>query len=62
MTAATGHLQSGPWTGATLWTLPGNTRADRFYEAAGWRRDGATKQEQTPHGLLHQVRYRIDLR
>ena len=62
MAAVLDHLRAGPRDQATLWTLCGNSRADRFYEASGWQRDGGAKDEETPHGLLHEVRYRIDLR
>ncbi len=43
---------------ATLWVLDTNERARRFYEAAGWWPDGATKEDQRPGGVLHEVRYR----
>jgi len=42
---------------AVLWVLDTNERARRFYEAAGWRPDGATKTEDRPGGSLHEVRY-----
>jgi GNAT superfamily N-acetyltransferase len=46
---------------ATLWVLVTNERARRFYEAGGWRPDGAEKEES--HGLegiaLHEMRYTI---
>jgi hypothetical protein len=43
--------------GAVLWVLDTNERARRFYEAAGWRPDGATKTEDRPGGKLQEVRY-----
>jgi L-amino acid N-acyltransferase YncA len=43
---------------ATLWVLAGNQRARRFYEAAGWRADGATRVEPREGYDLHEVRYR----
>ncbi len=43
---------------ATLWVLCENRRARRFYEAAGWQTDDATKEEERPGGTLHEVRYR----
>jgi ribosomal protein S18 acetylase RimI-like enzyme len=43
--------------GAILWVLGANERARRFYEAAGWRLDGATKTEDRPGGKLQEVRY-----
>jgi GNAT superfamily N-acetyltransferase len=46
---------------ATLWVLVTNERARRFYEAGGWRPDGAEKAES--HGfegtLLPEMRYAI---
>ena len=46
---------------ATLWVLDANARARRFYEAAGWRSDGASKVEERPGAALHEVRYAVDL-
>ncbi|MFI9453974.1 GNAT family N-acetyltransferase [Amycolatopsis sp. NPDC052450] len=48
---------------ATLWVLDTNDRAQRFYAAAGWQPDGATKTDTMPGEdiLLSEVRYRIDL-
>ncbi|WP_409490107.1 N-acetyltransferase family protein [Amycolatopsis sp. cmx-11-12] len=48
---------------ATLWVLDSNVRAQRFYSAAGWVPDGATKSDTMPGEdvLLSEVRYRIDL-
>jgi ribosomal protein S18 acetylase RimI-like enzyme len=43
---------------ATLWVLATNERARRFYEAAGWRPDGAEKTEPFSTTELHEVRYR----
>lgn len=51
-------VRSQGFTDATLWVLDSNRRARRFYEAAGWHADGATKQEERPGGILHEVRYR----
>jgi GNAT superfamily N-acetyltransferase len=45
---------------ATLWVLDTNVRARRFYEAAGWQPDGATKVEDRPGASLHEVRYAIE--
>jgi GNAT superfamily N-acetyltransferase len=42
----------------TLWVLRDNVRARRFYEAAGWRPDGAEKIEERPDAELAEVRYR----
>lgn len=46
---------------ATLWALDTNMRARRFYGAAGWTMDGATKRD-TRHGvMLSEARYRRPL-
>ena len=39
---------------ALLWVLRGNEPAERFYEADGWRRDGASRWED-PWGVRSQV-------
>ena len=44
----------------TLWVLRQNDRGRRFYEAAGWRPDGAQKVETRPGASLDEVRYRWD--
>lgn len=44
---------------ATLWVLATNARATHFYEMHGWRRDGATKDDDRGSFVLHEVRYRI---
>lgn len=46
---------------ATLWVLDSNTRARRFYEAGGWRVDGAVKTEPRGDFELREVRYRTSL-
>ncbi|GIF44085.1 acetyltransferase (GNAT) family protein [Actinoplanes xinjiangensis] len=57
MTAAVDHLTSAGFRRATLWVLTTNARARRFYEAAGWSADGASKVD-TSHGFpLEEVRY-----
>lgn len=38
-----------------LWVLLGNEGAERFYAADGWRRDGASREED-PYGPLVTVR------
>ncbi len=44
---------------AILWVLESNSRARRFYELAGWARDGKIKLETLPdHIELREVRYR----
>src|SRR5262249_55133274 len=43
---------------ATLWVLEDNPRARRFYEAAGWRTDGARQSIQRLGVSPPEVRYR----
>lgn len=43
---------------ATLWVLDGNVRAQRFYEAAGWRRDGGAQRDRVWGVAVTEVRYR----
>jgi GNAT superfamily N-acetyltransferase len=40
---------------ATLWVLDTNSRARRFYEAAGWHADGAVKLPLSPPPRQSQV-------
>lgn len=56
--AAVSGLTDAGFDAATLWVLDSNTRARRFYEAAGWVADGATKTEQRGDVALREVRYR----
>ena len=56
------HLHSGGWDYAILWTLRDVERTCRFYEAAGWYRDGEEKAWEVPKdNLLTLVRYRFEL-
>lgn len=43
---------------ACLWVLVDNARARRFYEAAGWKTDGAAKTIEIGGRELAEVRYR----
>jgi hypothetical protein len=50
-----------------LWVLASNARACRFYELAGWTRDGRTKMERLAalpdfDTEVEEVCYRRDLR
>jgi ribosomal protein S18 acetylase RimI-like enzyme len=56
---AVADLQERCYQWATLWVLESNVRARRFYEAAGWSADGASKTEEWPGVVLHEVRYHI---
>lgn len=55
--AAVDDLQQRGYRRATLWVLATNVRAQRFYAAAGWHPDGATKVDERPEGALQEVRY-----
>lgn len=48
--AARARLAGHGYGTALLWVLVGNTRAERFYEADGWRADGSRRLE-TIHGI-----------
>jgi GNAT superfamily N-acetyltransferase len=43
---------------ATLWTEERNERPRRFYEAAGWRTDGAVRERVWNGAPLRELRYR----
>ncbi len=51
-------MQTAGFSTATLWVLDANSRARRFYEAAGWTPDGATKLEDLRGFPLQEIRYR----
>jgi GNAT superfamily N-acetyltransferase len=54
-------LREDGYAEATLWVLESNRRGHAFYEASGWRRDGATKQDLMDGFELREVRYRVRL-
>ncbi len=58
---ATNDLREQGFEEVTLWVLDSNLQARRFYEAASWHFDGATKEDERPGGVLHEVRYRRPL-
>ncbi len=58
---AVADLRERGYQRATLWVLESNARARHFYEAAGWRPDGASKTEERPGAVLREVRYAIAL-
>jgi ribosomal protein S18 acetylase RimI-like enzyme len=51
-----GHRQ------AVLWVLPGNTRARRFYRAAGWVQDGAERTTEVLGVEVFEIRYGRNLK
>jgi ribosomal protein S18 acetylase RimI-like enzyme len=46
---------------AVLWVLENNARARRFYEIAGFRPDGTSKEDRRADHVRHELRYRKDL-
>lgn len=58
---AVDDLRQRGYAQAMLWVLETNSRARRFYEAAGLRLDGASKTEDWPGVTLSEVRYRLVL-
>jgi GNAT superfamily N-acetyltransferase len=57
MTMSDQWMRAQGYTRAVLWVLPTNAGAIRFYEAHGWRDDGADKQLGVPGGLVPARRY-----
>jgi ribosomal protein S18 acetylase RimI-like enzyme len=54
---ATERLRAAGFASAILWVLETNERARRFYEAAGWRWDGATSAHRFDCAERPIVRY-----
>ena len=50
-------LRSDGFGDAILWVLEGNDRAERFYRAAGWERDGR-KVDEFQGAEVAELRYR----
>jgi RimJ/RimL family protein N-acetyltransferase len=61
LAAAVGRLSELGYEQVTLWVLDSNARARRFYEAAGFRADGAVKHDDSRGFPLREVRYRKNL-
>lgn len=60
LAAALDSLREQGHTQATLWSFDSNERANAFYEANGFTRDGATKTEKA-WADIPEVRYRRSL-
>jgi GNAT superfamily N-acetyltransferase len=60
LAAALESLRDQGYTQASLWSFDANERANAFYEANGFTRDGATKTE-TAWAHIPEVRYRRSL-
>jgi ribosomal protein S18 acetylase RimI-like enzyme len=55
--AGVAYLREAGFSAAVLWVLPGNSRARRFYEAAGWRHDGASRRQEVLGVEMDETRY-----
>jgi GNAT superfamily N-acetyltransferase len=60
MAAALADLTARGYTEATVWSFAGNDGANAFYEAHGFRPDGAERREEAWAGIL-EIRYRRTL-
>jgi GNAT superfamily N-acetyltransferase len=56
--AAQAKLDQMGFAESVLWILPGNARARRFYELAGWVADGTEKTSEAFGVSFDEVRYR----
>jgi ribosomal protein S18 acetylase RimI-like enzyme len=56
--AAQNDLAEGGHRVVTLWVLHGNARAKKFYEAAGFERDGTRRPVWMAGKTLPEIRYR----
>jgi GNAT superfamily N-acetyltransferase len=61
MARALEQLREKDFLQAILWVHAENGRARRFYEAAGWRPDGAERDEEAFGEIVKELRYRIEL-
>ena len=61
LAAATAELAKAGFAEATLWVLGVNDAARGFYEHAGWRHDGATKEHDWTAFVATDARYRRSL-
>jgi ribosomal protein S18 acetylase RimI-like enzyme len=57
LTAAQTELARLGYQEAVLWVLPGNWRARRFYEVAGWATDGTERTSEVLGVVVPEVRY-----
>jgi len=61
LAAARARMLDLGFRSAVLWVLAGNTRAERFYQAGGWRPDGLTRTESVWGSVADEIRYRRSL-
>jgi ribosomal protein S18 acetylase RimI-like enzyme len=57
---AEASLRESGFPKALLWVLAGNERAERFYRAAGWERDGE-REDDFQGATVTELRYRKSL-
>jgi GNAT superfamily N-acetyltransferase len=55
--AARAELCRLGFTEAVLWVIAGNSRAEQFYRADGWTRDGRNRPKQVWNVTVDTVRY-----
>ena len=60
MAAGLANLAERGYSGATVWSFDANERANGFYEAHGFERDGTTRTEEA-WAHIEEVRYRRPL-
>ena len=58
MAEARDGLRRAGFTGATLWVLAGNDRAQRFYRADGWEPDGEARSVEVWGIAVDELRLR----
>ncbi len=58
LAAGLGHLRDSGFADAVLWVHPGNARARRFYESAGWRHDEVDRRQTVLGVDTDETRYR----
>jgi ribosomal protein S18 acetylase RimI-like enzyme len=61
MSRALEQLHAADFQEALLWVHADNQRARRFYEAGGWRPDGAERDEEAFGHVVKELRHRISL-
>lgn len=57
VSAARASLAEAAFRNAVLWVLVGNVRAERFYEADGWRCDGVRRMDTVWGVTVEEIRY-----
>lgn len=62
MAATASTLQEAGYRSVKLWVLEANTRARRFYDAAGWLPDGTVTLDSTGGVPLPKMRYALSLK